>query len=143
MYILIDMSVYIYLHIHTHIYIYVIMLMLSASLGHKRTQQTFPKSKPPDLQVARREGMMMINRANPFNSSCTRTNLPECLAPQDLNRSQPPMDTQGPKVPSAQSLPCTATKSCLRLWTTKAKTAHKLCSLPTCCQEPVRETRGK
>ena len=38
-----------------------IMLMLSASLGHKRTQQTFPKSKPPDLQVERREGMMMIN----------------------------------------------------------------------------------
>jgi len=65
MYILIDMSVYIYIniytHTHTHIYIYMIMLMLSASLGHKRTQQTFPKSKPPDLQVERREGMMMIN----------------------------------------------------------------------------------
>ena len=137
MYILIDMSVYIYIYI----YIYVIMLILSVSLGHKRTQQKFPKSKPPDLQVERREGMMMINRANPFNSSCTRTNLPECLAPQDLNRSQAPKDMQGPNVPSAQSLPCTATKSCLRLWTTKAKTAHKLCSLPTCCQEPVRETR--
>ena len=65
MYILIDMSVYMYIniytHTHTHIYIYMIMLMLSASLGHKRTQQTFPKSKPPDLQVERRDGMMMIN----------------------------------------------------------------------------------
>ena len=92
MYILIDMSVYIYIYI----YIYVIMLILSVSLGNKRTQQKFPKSKPPDLQVERREGMMMINRANPFNSSCTRTNLPECLAPQDLNRSRHPRTCKDP-----------------------------------------------
>ena len=119
-----------------------IMLILSASLGHKRTQQTFPKSKPPDLQVESREGMR-INQANTLNSSDPRANLPECPAPQDVNRPGALKDTPAPKVPSAQRLPSTAPKSHLRLWTIKAKSALKLCSLPHTVKSRLGKPEGR
>ena len=106
-----------------------IMLILSASLGHKRTQQTFPKSKPPDLQVESREGMR-INQANTLNSSDPRANLPECPAPQDVNRPGALKDTPAPK-------------SHLRLWTIKAKSALKLCSLPHTVKSRLGKPEGR
>lgn len=119
-----------------------IMLILSASLGHKRTQQTFLKSKPPDLQVESREGMR-INRANTFNLSKPRESLPECPVPQDVNRPGALKDTPGPKIPSAQHLPCPAPESHLRLWTTKAKSALKLCSLPHTVKSRLGKPGGR